>query len=524
MGSLKSKNVGEILIVDDDPSGLKFFSLSLQKGEYRVATALSAGLAKEMIKQRGIKHFDCVLTDYRMPGENGIELLNWLRDEDPCLATIIVTAEGEMNLVRDSMRGGAVDFLEKPVNRKTLEAAIAKGIEHTKKRRSLEDNDKGVRAVSELNQIFEAVRAPEIESQLAYFSNPHHEIGGDFINVLPVGQSRYAFILGDVSGHDVRAAFVSAYFQGMVRGLLEKNSSVEEIVPLFNILLNQEWSTLTGTRGSRVPIMTSLAVCAAMLDTEEKTLTMLNCGIPQPIIVHKSGRITRPAESNPPLGWFSYWDFKRESYSTEDLAFLYICTDGIQECADALSIDPLSLIFKLLENSQQDGKLYLEDSNDDILLMRFCMSEADILQDLPQPIIYEQYSGQETESIDKFQNVWRRSLKFVLPGELEDRVYDILLCCREGVLNALNHGCDGAGEKLCSLSVSYCKNQGLLRVRIDDPGHGHDFDVDKRVEQIDEFRGEQLGLTLITKLSDVCVLENQGSTIVFDFKVEAASS
>jgi len=521
MDSVKNKsNLGEILIVDDDPSGLKFFSLSLQKDDYKVVTATNASLAKQAVRQRGIERFDCVLTDYRMPGENGIDLLNWIKAEDPCLATIIVTAEGEMNLVQDSMRGGAVDFLEKPVSRRTLEAAIAKAIEHTKKQRALESNDKGVRAVSRMNQIFEAVRAPEIESRLVYFSNPHHEIGGDFINVLPVGQQRYAFILGDVSGHDVRAAFVSAYFQGMVRGLLEKNSCIEEIVPLFNVLLNQEWSSLTGAKDTaKVPIMTSLAVFAGMLDLEAGTLSMLNCGIPQPFMLKKDGSILRASESNPPLGWFSYWNFARESRAVDDLLFLYVCTDGVQDYADSLGIDPLSLIYKLIEPGEKENSLKLADAGDDILVMRFSMDSDADLNDLSEPIIYEQYAGAEVGSIDKFQNVWRRSLQFVLPPTFDERMYDVLLCCREGVLNALTHGCENSQEKHCTLAVTYSKERARLRFRIDDPGHGHNFDVQQRIEQIKDFRGEQLGLTIISQLSDACSFDNQGSTVVFDFNV-----
>ena len=59
-------------------------------------------------------------------------------------------------------------------------------------------------------------------------------VGGDFINVLPIGDERFLFLAGDVSGHDVRAAFVSAYFQGMMRGLLEHNSSLQDVLQLFN--------------------------------------------------------------------------------------------------------------------------------------------------------------------------------------------------------------------------------------------------------------------------------------------------
>jgi len=65
-----------------------------------------------------------VLADYRMPGEDGIDLLNWLQVEDPSLATVIITGAAEKSVVEASLRGGASDYLEKPVETARLRESV----------------------------------------------------------------------------------------------------------------------------------------------------------------------------------------------------------------------------------------------------------------------------------------------------------------------------------------------------------------------------------------------------------------
>lgn len=136
------------------------------------------------------------------------------------------------------------------------------------------------------------------------------------------------------------------------------------------------------------------------------------------------------------------------------------------------------------------------------------------------PVIFEQYAGDEYTNIDKLQSVWKRSLQYTLSSENKETIYDLILCCREAVLNALIHGCDSSPDKSCSFQVCVNDAKDCVRVQVDDPGHGHDFDLEERLQQLDQLNGKHLGLGIIKHVSDNCSIENQGSTVIFEFDLK----
>ena len=148
--------------------------------------------------------------------------------------------------------------------------------------------------------------------------------------------------------------------------------------------------------------------------------------------------------------------------------------------------------------------------------MHYQIDQDSDLESLYQPLIFEQYSGDEFKDIDRLQGIWRRSLQFSLSEELGDKIYDVLLCCREAVLNALVYGCDKAPEKTCTIQVTVNQKLGRIRVRIDDPGHGHGFDITERVEKMKALDGSHLGLAIIDNLCDKCSIENDGTSLIFE--------
>jgi len=510
-------NKPTILAVDDDISGLKYFSMSLRKMDFHVLSATGVDEAQAIILKKGILQIDCVLTDFRMPVKSGLDLLDWVMRKDSSLSTIIVTAEGEKNLVRDSLRSGASDYLEKPVSRQVLGGAISRGVERTIRNRQLLATDQEVGAVGRMDQIFQAVRAPEILPYFKCYYRPLYKVGGDFINVLPIGDERFLFLAGDVSGHDVRAAFVSAYFQGMMRGLLEHNTSLQDVLQLFNRILGKEWvPDEDGSESSDFRVQSSLAICAAVVEYKSRKVHMINCGIPPPWISYRDGSCRRMTRNYSPLGWFPVEAFGIESLSLDDLAGFYICTDGLTDYADYLRIDPFSLIYKLLSSSDEVCNRIVTQPPDDILVMHYQVDQDSDLENLYQPLIFEHYSGDEFKDIDRLQGIWRRSLQFALSEELGDKIYDVLLCCREAVLNALVYGCDKSPEKTCTIQVTVSQKLGRIGVRIDDPGHGHGFDITERVEKMKALDGSHLGLAIIDNLCDKCSIENDGTSLIFE--------
>ena len=114
-----------ILVVDDDPAiGAVLSGLISQ--EQMTAHWVENGKAALAALDTG--HFDAVLTDVRMPGLDGMGLLDRLRTEHPDLPVVLLTAHGTVPMAVDAMKRGAADFLLKPFDRDELLFVLRKAM------------------------------------------------------------------------------------------------------------------------------------------------------------------------------------------------------------------------------------------------------------------------------------------------------------------------------------------------------------------------------------------------------------
>jgi two-component system sensor histidine kinase/response regulator len=117
-----------VLIVDDDQALLEALpeALRLRMGGVTVETADSAAAALDRIAER---EYDAIVTDIKMPGMDGLELLDEIRVRRPGTPTLIITGHGENELVVHALRGGARDFIQKPIDRDYFVAALYRAIQ-----------------------------------------------------------------------------------------------------------------------------------------------------------------------------------------------------------------------------------------------------------------------------------------------------------------------------------------------------------------------------------------------------------
>jgi two-component system, sensor histidine kinase and response regulator len=124
-----------VLIVDDDLALLEALpeALRLRMGGVTVETADSAATALDRMADRD---YDAIVTDIRMPGMDGLKLLDEIRTRQPDTPTLIITGHGNNDLVVHALRGGARDFIQKPIDRDYFVAALYRAIrEHVVTRR-----------------------------------------------------------------------------------------------------------------------------------------------------------------------------------------------------------------------------------------------------------------------------------------------------------------------------------------------------------------------------------------------------
>ena len=117
----------KILIVDDEKPTRDVMARILS-GTYECLTAPDADLALRAVADN--PDLSLLVTDYKMPGKNGIELIKAAKEANPALACILITAFGEIELAVEAMKDGADDFLTKPItNLAQMEMRVAKAIE-----------------------------------------------------------------------------------------------------------------------------------------------------------------------------------------------------------------------------------------------------------------------------------------------------------------------------------------------------------------------------------------------------------
>lgn len=107
----------KVLVVDDEKNQREIYKLILEDAGYEVTTAQSGEQGLRFVRE---SHFDLVLTDYKMTGMDGLTLLSELLKEDPSILVVMMTAHGTVESVKEALRGGAFDYLEKPVDREQL--------------------------------------------------------------------------------------------------------------------------------------------------------------------------------------------------------------------------------------------------------------------------------------------------------------------------------------------------------------------------------------------------------------------
>lgn len=116
-----------ILVVDDEPNYLIVLSELLKEEGFEVMTAESGGEGLKIVEKNDL---DLVITDMRMPGMDGLELLKAIKKYDKDLPVIMITAFGEVEKAVVAMKAGAYNYLAKPFNNEELLVNIKKAIEH----------------------------------------------------------------------------------------------------------------------------------------------------------------------------------------------------------------------------------------------------------------------------------------------------------------------------------------------------------------------------------------------------------
>jgi serine phosphatase RsbU (regulator of sigma subunit) len=267
---------GKILLIDDSFIILDAVSAFLEDMGWTVHTAQSG---VEALRIASTTALDLVISDLNMPDMNGIEVFRRIYAMDPLLPVIILSEEGAISQVLESVHAGVFDFVPKSDHQRMLPAAVTRAVAH---RRILHENQRlsedlvrvneGLeRRVAEQSQLLEerlrresaleneAALAPlrkEIEIarqiQTSILPTEHRvhgleiaarmmtasEVGGDYYDVRLTADGCWLGI-GDVAGHGLTAGLVMLMIQSGLSSLILQNPEAlpHQLLPALNQML-----------------------------------------------------------------------------------------------------------------------------------------------------------------------------------------------------------------------------------------------------------------------------------------------
>jgi len=123
--SLKFMARKSILVVDDEKGQREILDMILSNASYDVTTASSGEAALKFARDR---RFDLALTDLKMTGMDGIELLQHLLTQDSSIIVILLTAHGSIDSAKEALKRGAYDYLQKPFDQDKLLETINRAL------------------------------------------------------------------------------------------------------------------------------------------------------------------------------------------------------------------------------------------------------------------------------------------------------------------------------------------------------------------------------------------------------------
>ena len=167
-----------VLYVDDEPALLDLTRLFLERdGEFGVDPAVSAEEALCLLRDH---HYDAIVSDYQMPGMNGIEFLQHVRQSGNTIPFIIFTGKGREEIVIEAINSGADSYLQKGGNPRAQFAELALKIQQIVRRscaeRALREAEARYRAI--FQNASDIIRVLDRDGRIVYDSPSSSKILG----------------------------------------------------------------------------------------------------------------------------------------------------------------------------------------------------------------------------------------------------------------------------------------------------------------------------------------------------------
>ncbi|HLJ26955.1 MAG TPA: SpoIIE family protein phosphatase [Candidatus Angelobacter sp.] len=333
MASRAKENAGSserprVLVSEDQDDVLAALGLLLKNNGYDTEFVKSPA---ETMKALGSRDFDAVLLDLNYSrdttsGAEGLELLSKVQALDSTLAVVVMTAWGTIELAVDAMHRGACEFVQKPWDNAHLLRVLNEQMKRSRELREKRLNDQLEQ--QEAAQIQRAMLPGEIASPdgltIVACTQSARTVGGDYYDVIRIGEHRSAICIADVMGKGMGAALLMSNLQAAVRMLAPQVEGPRDLCNRVNEVIS----------ANSVPGK-FITFFYCVVDLEQGRIRYTNAGHNWPILARSNGNCERLNTEDVVLGTLRQWNYHQQEAELCGGDRLVLFTDGITESAGA---------------------------------------------------------------------------------------------------------------------------------------------------------------------------------------------
>ncbi|WP_119395020.1 PP2C family protein-serine/threonine phosphatase [Salinibius halmophilus] len=363
-----------LLVVDDDDAVRHSLSAFLDDCGYHVMHVPSVRQALNVVEQSSV---DLIITDLRMPGEDGLDLIRTLQNSCSSIPSIVVSGAGEMPDVVAALRLGAQDYFIKPlVDLELFEHSIRRVLERTKLvqdnakyREELEETNKRLRHHIEILQSdLEAGRnvqqrmLPAEPLQVDGYKfqhtiHPSSYLSGDFVDYFLISPNVACALIADVSGHGVSSALATVLIKNEVMRLRTRwRTGQSQTVLNPSLVVAHINKELKGSNLDKHATM-----CWMMIDFEAQQISYANAAhYPFPLVrVDDNVRALEP--DGLALGILPEGNWQTHHLSWRSGFSVFACSDGLFEVLPGDKLEQKEQQLRdMIETNQYDIRQYAD--------------------------------------------------------------------------------------------------------------------------------------------------------------------
>lgn len=344
---------GRLLIVDDNEMNRDMLTRRLARLGHTVATAEDGHAALERIAQ---EPFDLVLLNIMMPGIDGIEVLERLRQTHAPteLPVIMTTAKDAREDIVKALKSGANDYVTKPLDFPVVAARVQTqlslkhavdqivALERDLKRRNEELQSanermsKDLAAAAKVQQSMLPATLPNTDHvEFAWYFRPCEKLAGDILNVFALDDSHVGLYLLDVSGHGVQAALLSVTLSRMLTPVADQPTLVRQRCADGSGWVPTPPGEVVAELNRRfqvdLEVTQYFTMHYAVLDMRTCELRSVCAGHPGPIHLPAEGEPAIMTARSFPVGWVPEAAYPEKRLALKPGDRLYLYSDGIPE-------------------------------------------------------------------------------------------------------------------------------------------------------------------------------------------------